>query len=129
MLIGRLGRDPELRYTPNGKAVVNMRLAVNRRARATDTGETLEETDWFTVNAWDKLAEICAQYLSKGSKVYVEGRLQTRSWEQDGHRRSATEVVASDMIILDTRSGGNSGSSGGSQEEDLADLNLDEIPF
>ncbi len=97
MMIGRLGQDPEMRYTAQGTAVAQMRLAVKRRARAGSNGEQREETDWFTVVAWERLAETCSQYLTRGSRVYFEGRLQTRSWEgQDGQKRYATEIVASD---------------------------------
>ncbi len=106
MLIGRLGADPEMRYTASGTAVTNFRVACTRRRRAGQEGDVREETDWFTVVAWDKLAEITNSYLNKGSKVYVEGRLQTRSWDdQSGQKRYATEVVANDMIMLDSRRG------------------------
>lgn len=104
MLIGRLGAEPELRYTPDGTAVTRFRLAVNRRTRRSEGQEPREETDWFTVVGWEKLAETMGRYLVRGARVYVEGRLQTRSWEgQDGQRRTATEVVASDLIMLDSR--------------------------
>ncbi len=104
MVIGRLGADPEMRYTPSGSSVTNFRVAVNRRTRAGDNGEAQEETDWFPVVAWQKLGEICAQHLAKGSKVYIEGRLQVRQWEdQSGQKRYTTEIVASDLIMLDSR--------------------------
>lgn len=106
MLIGRLGADPEMRYTASGTAVTNFRVACTRRRRGGQEGDVREETDWFTVVAWEKLAEITSSYLTKGSKVYVEGRLQTRSWDdQSGQKRYATEVVANDMIMLDSRRG------------------------
>ena len=102
MLIGRLGADPEMRYTPSGSAVTNMRLAVNRTYRDSG-GEAHEETEWLTVVAWQRLGEICGQHLSKSSRVYVEGRLQIRSWEgQDGQRRHTVEIVAHDVIMLDS---------------------------
>ncbi len=106
MLIGRLGIDPEMRYTPSGSPVTTFRLAVGRQWRDSG-GESREETEWFSVVAWNKLAEICNQYLSKGTRIYVEGRLQTRSWEdqQSGQTRYKTEVIANDMIILDSREG------------------------
>lgn len=104
MLIGRLGVEPEMRYTPSGSPVTSFRVAVGRQWRDSN-GESHEETEWFSVVAWNKLAEICNQYLAKGVRVYIEGRLQTRSWEdqQSGQTRYKTEVIASDMIILDSR--------------------------
>jgi single-strand DNA-binding protein len=106
MLIGRLGADPEMRYTPSGSPVTTFRVAVGRQWRDSN-GESHEETEWFSIVAWNKLAEICNQYLAKGVRVYLEGRLQTRSWEdqQSGQTRYKTEVIASDMIILDSREG------------------------
>lgn len=102
-LIGNLTRDPELRYTPNGNAVCSFSLATNR-SWTTDTGEKREESEFHRIVSWNKLAEICSQFLTKGRKVYVEGRLSTRSWQgQDGAQRSTTEVVIDDMILLDNR--------------------------
>ncbi len=104
MLIGRLGTDPELRYTTQGTPITTFRMAVSRQWRDSD-GNSHDETDWFTVVAWNRLAEICGQYLHKASRVYIEGRLQNRSWDdqQSGEKRYRTEVVASDMIVLDGR--------------------------
>lgn len=103
MIIGNLGRDPEMRYTPSGKPVTSFSVATSRTWTTTD-GDRREATEWFNVVAWRDLAEICNQYLSKGSKVYIEGRLQTRSWEsQDGQKHFRTEVVADEMIVLDNR--------------------------
>ncbi len=105
-LIGNLTRDPELRYTPQGTAVCTFGLATNR-GWVTDTGEKKEEAEFHKVVAWNKLAEICSQLLSKGRRVYIEGRLSTRSWQgQDGSQRQTTEIVAHDMIILDSRGAG-----------------------
>lgn len=102
-LIGNLTRDPELRYTPSGTAVCSFGLATNRSWK-TDTGEKREEADFHNIVAWNKLAELCSQFLVKGRKVYVEGRLQTRSWTgQDGTQKTRTEIVISDMILLDSR--------------------------
>lgn len=102
-LIGNLTRDPELRYTPNGKAVASFGIATNR-TWMTDTGEKKEEVEFHNIVAWTKLAEICSQYLKKGNKVFVEGRLQTRSWTgQDGQQKSRTEIIIEDMIMLDTK--------------------------
>ena len=103
MVIGNMGRDPEMRYTPSGKPVTSFSLASSRSWVAPD-GERREETEWFNVVAWGGLAEICNQKLFKSQQVYVEGRLQTRSWEDDnGQRHFRTEIVASDMIILGPR--------------------------
>src|SRR3989338_3686950 len=102
-LIGNLTRDPELRYTPNGTAVCSFSIATNR-SWTTDTGEKKDEAEFHRIVAWNKLAEICSQFLVKGRKVYVEGRLVTRSWNaQDGTQRNTTEIVISDMILLDSR--------------------------
>lgn len=102
-LIGNLTRDPELRYTPTGAAVCTIGLATNR-SWTTDSGEKKEETEFHRVVAWNKLAELCSQLLSKGRKIYVEGRLRTTSWNaQDGSQRSTTEIVIEDMIILDSK--------------------------
>ncbi|MFV1917061.1 MAG: single-stranded DNA-binding protein [Patescibacteria group bacterium] len=102
-LIGNLTRDPELRYTPQGTAVCTLGLATNRQW-TTDSGEKKEEAEFHRIVAWNKLAELCAQLLSKGRKVYVEGRLQTRTWTgKDDVQRTTTEIVISDMIILDAK--------------------------
>ena len=103
MVIGNMGRDPEMRYTPSGKPVTSFILA-SSRSWVTPGGERREETEWFNVVAWGGLAEICNQKLFKSQQVYIEGRLQTRAWEDDnGQRHFRTEVVASDMIILGPR--------------------------
>jgi len=102
-LIGNLTRDPELRYTPQGTAVCTFGLATNRQW-TTESGEKKEDAEFHRIVAWNKLAEICSQLLVKGRKVFVEGRLQTRSWTgQDGGQRQTTEIVINDMIILDSR--------------------------
>jgi len=101
-LIGNLTRDPELRYTPNGTAVCSFGLATNRSWK-TDTGEKHDEAEFHNIVAWNKLAELCSQFLVKGRKVYLEGRLATRTWTgQDGASRNRTEIVISDMILLDS---------------------------
>jgi single-strand DNA-binding protein len=102
-LIGNLTRDPEMRYTPQGTAVCTFGLATNRQW-TTDTGEKKEDAEFHNLVAWNKLAEICAQLLKKGRKVYVEGRLSTRSWQgQDGTQKQRTEIVINDMLILDKK--------------------------
>lgn len=104
-LIGNLTRDPELRYTPNGNAVCTFSLATNR-SWTTDSGEKREEVDFHRIVVWNKLAELCSQFLTKGRKVYVEGRLSTRNWTaQDGSQKSTTEVIIDDMILLDSKGG------------------------
>lgn len=103
MIIGRLGRDPEMRYTPSGRPVTSFSVATSR-SWSTAEGDRRTETEWFNVVAWGSLAEICKQYLSKGQQVYVEGRLQTRYWEDsEGTKHSSTEVVANEMIMLGDR--------------------------
>ena len=107
MVIGHLGADPEMRYTANGNAVTTFNVATSRRF-TDNSGERREETEWFRVVTWNRLAETCAQYLTKGRQVYVEGRLQTRSWEgQDGQKRYTTELIAEEVKFL----------GGGRQEE------------
>lgn len=106
MLIGNLTRDPELRYTPTGAAVCTIGLATNR-TWTTEAGDKKEEVEFHRVVAWNKLAELCSQLLTKGRKIYVEGRLRTNTWQgQDGGQRTTTEVVIEDMIILDSRKPG-----------------------
>jgi single-strand DNA-binding protein len=103
MIIGNLGRDPEMRYTPNGQAVTQFTVAVNRNYRDSNN-EWKEETEWFRVVAWGPLAERTAEHLRKGRKVYAEGRLQTRQWEdKDGQKRYTTELIANTVTALDSR--------------------------
>ena len=110
ILIGNLGQDPELRYTGSGTAVCNMRLATSESYKDRD-GNQVENTEWHTVVAWARLAEICGEYLKKGSQVYFEGQLQTRQWEdRDGNTRYTTEVKVREMTMLGGRDGGGGGS-------------------
>jgi single-strand DNA-binding protein len=103
LLIGRLGADPEVRYTPDGTMVVNFRLATDLQWKDKN-GERLQRTEWHRIVAYAKLAEICSNYLSKGKLIFIEGRIQTRSWEdKDGVKRSTTEIVASNMQMLDSK--------------------------
>lgn len=103
MIIGNLGRDPELRYTQNGKAVASFSVAVGRVGRDPQ-GERVDETEWFRVVAWERLGETCGEFLKKGAKVYIEGRLQSRKYQdRDGQERTAVEVVAQEMLMLDGR--------------------------
>jgi single-strand DNA-binding protein len=101
-LTGRLGADPEARYTQDGTAVTTFRVASNRSYKNAE-GQTVDETEWFKVVAWDKLGEVCGEYLQKGSRVYIEGRLKTRAWQDhSGQTRYSTEVVANELIMLDS---------------------------
>jgi single-strand DNA-binding protein len=133
MLIGNLGRDPEMNYTPSGVAVTKFSLAVSRTYKAS-SGEKRDETEWFNIVAWNKLAETCNTYLRKGNKVYIEGRLTTRKYtDKNGVERTAIDVIANEMEMLTPKSQGSSGSSegflgGGADEIDpLGDL--DDHPF
>ena len=111
ILIGNLGQDPELRYTGSGTAVCNMRLATNESYKDSN-GELVEKTEWHNVVAWARLAEICGEYLKKGSQVYFEGSLQTRQWEdKEGQTRYTTEVKAREMMMLSDRGAGGGGGS------------------
>ena len=104
ILIGNLGKDPEVRYTPDGTPVANFSIATSDRWTDKESGEKREKTEWHRIVAWRRLAEICGEYLSKGRQVYVEGKLQTRSWEKDGITRYTTEIVAADVQFLGKRS-------------------------
>ena len=146
MIIGNLGKDPEMKYTQQGKPVTTFSVAVSRTRRDAD-GQMKDETEWFRVVAWEKLAETCNEYLRKGSKVYIEGRLQTREYQaQDGQTRQSVEIVANEMLILDSRQQGGSsggygderqpstsrsgaGTSGSSSFDDDSDMDADDIPF
>lgn len=115
LIIGNLGSDPEMRYTPNGNPVTSFTVATNRRYR-TSAGENKEETEWFRISAWNRLAETCNQYLQRGSKVYVEGRLTSRTYVgNDGETRVSLDVNASEVRFIDSR-GANTGSAGGFSE-------------
>ena len=133
MIIGNVGTDPEMRYTANGNAVTSFRIASSRNYSGPD-GERKEETEWFSVVAWNKLAETCSQFLQKGRKAYVEGRLHTRSWEgQDGQKRYRTEVVANTVLFLDA-AGGGGGAARMDQYDDHpaaagAPVDPDDLPF
>lgn len=109
MIIGRLGRDPELRYTANGTAVATLAVATNDSWQDKDTGQWQDRTEWHRVVAWGRYGEICGEYLSKGSRIYIEGRLQTREWEdKEGVKRWTTEIVVRDMMMLDGKGSGYS---------------------
>lgn len=121
-MTGYLGADPEMRYTATGSAVTSFRVAAGRSWKDKD-GTPHDETEWFRVVAWDKLGEICNQYLLKGSRVYVEGRLQTRTWtDRDGQARYTSEVIAQDMIMLSSRR------DSGPPQDDESDIDWDAEP-
>ncbi len=123
MIIGNLGRDPEMRYTPSGKPVTTFSVATSRTWNTAE-GEKRVETEWFNIVAWSSLAEICKQYLSKGQQVYIEGRLQTRHWDdQEGNKHVSVEIVANEMIILSERHETGEGSSTSESLEE------EEFPF
>ncbi len=129
MLIGNLGRDPEMNYTPNGNAVTKFSLAVNRVTKA-QSGERQDETDWFNIVVWDRLAETCNTYLKKGSKVYIEGRLSQRKYtDKTGAERTAVEVIAKEMEMLTPKERQGVGAPSGFGGADDALGDLDEHPF
>lgn len=152
MIIGNLGKDPEMKYNQDGKPITTFSVAVSRTWKSPD-GQQSEETEWFRVVAWERLAETCNEYLRKGSKVYIEGRLKTRKWTApDGQERQIVEVIASEMQMLDSRQQGGdyeggSSSSGGYRNDrpapqrqagsggksspsyDDTDMDVDDIPF
>lgn len=116
ILIGNLGQDPEVNYMPSGDAVTNISIATSEQWKDKQTGEVQERTEWHKVVFFKRLAEIVGEYLKKGSKVYIEGSLRTRKWQgQDGQDRYSTEIVASEMQMLDSRGGGQSGGQGSQQ--------------
>ena len=116
ILIGNLGRDPEVRYTPSGSAVCNVTLATTRSWKNKDSGEKQEETEWHRIVFYDRLAEIAGEFLKKGRSIYVEGRLKTRKWtDKDGAEKYTTEVIAQEMNMLGSREG--MGSGGGGEDE------------
>jgi len=110
ILIGRLGKDPETKYTQDGTAVCNFSIATSETWKDKNTGDKQEKTEWHRIVAWRRLAEICGEYLRKGMQVYIEGKLQTRSWEdQDGNKRYTTEIAANQMQMLGSKGDGQEG--------------------
>ena len=144
ILLGNLGKDPELSYLPSGQSVAKFSLATSRSYKDKN-GETKEETEWHNIVAWGKLGEICAQYLSKGRQAYVEGRIQTRTWEgRDGNKRTSVDIVASDVQMLGSRGEGGGSSpnrsspsartAASTEDENFdqsqpAEITDDDIPF
>ena len=126
ILVGNLGQDPEVKYTAGGAAVTTLSLATSESWKDKDTGSDQERTEWHRVVLWRRLAEIAGEYLKKGSKVYIEGQLQTRKWEQDGQTRYTTEVIGRDMQFLDSR--GNSSANNSSYEDTNQDMGSQSMP-
>lgn len=125
ILVGNCGGDPETRYLPSGGAVSNVTLATSETWKDKTTGQPQEKTEWHRVVFFNRLAEIVNEYVKKGSKLYIEGSLRTRSWEQDGVKRYATEIVANEMQMLDSRGQGGGASSGGGYDNQFGQ---DEAP-
>ena len=131
MVIGHLGRDPEMRYTPSGRPVTTFTVAVSRSWNTAD-GERRSETEWFNIVSWGNLAEICKQYLYKGQQVYIEGRLQTRRWEdKEGQKHTSVEVVANEMMMLGDRRDNSRQSQEAAQGDEPSEpvTDEDEFPF
>lgn len=132
ILIGRLGKDPEVRYTPSGMPVANFPIATSREWKDKNSGEKRESTEWHRIAAFDRLGEICGEYLHKGKQVYIEGRLQTKSWEdQDGNKRWSTEIIAYTMQMLGSPGRGDESYAKGDQYPAEEPINVPEndIPF
>lgn len=132
ILVGRLGKDPEVRYTPSGVAVANFSMATSEEWKDKDTGDKKERTEWHRIVAWRRLGEICGEYLHKGSQIYIEGKLQTRDWEdRDGNKRYTTEIVAQNMQMLDSPA--KEGKAASEEErypvEEPVSIPEDDIPF
>ena len=137
ILVGNLGQDPEVKYTAGGDAVTTLSIATSDSWKDKDTGQDQERTEWHRVVLWRRLAEIAGEYLNKGSKVYVEGQLRTRKWEQEGQTRYTTEIVARELQFLDSKNTTESPKTNDSQVEtekslpeiEDSSINDDEIPF
>ena len=137
IIVGNLGQDPEIKYTAGGAAVTTLSIATSDSWKDKDSGMDQERTEWHRVVLWRRLAEIAGEYLKKGSKVYIEGQLQTRKWEQEGQTRYTTEIIARDMQFLDSRGSSNTPSTQKSSEmndqsaADVPDsaIDDDDIPF
>lgn len=140
ILIGNLGADPDLRFMPNGNPVAQVSLATTRRWKDKQSGERKEDTEWHRLIFYNRLAEIAGEYLKKGSKIYVEGRLQTRKWQKDGVDHYTTEIIVGEMHMLDSRQGTDSGAAAGNKYDppqmktpapagDNSDDFDDDIPF
>lgn len=127
IIIGNLGADPEIRYTQSGAPVASFNVATTERWKGQD-GQMQEQTEWHSIVAWQRLAEICGEYLETGSRVYIEGKLQTRSWEQDGVKRYKTEIVAREMKMLSPRNQQQGGGNTGDYPHEPPPM-ADDVPF
>jgi len=135
ILIGNLGADPEIRYTPSGVAVANFTMATTEKFKGKD-GQMQDQTEWHRIVAWNRLAEICGEYLHKGSKIYVEGKIQTRKWkDQNGNDKYTTEIIAREMKMLSARGGNEQESYGGYQDSSFPEppqgmmVTGEDVPF
>lgn len=133
ILVGNLGKDPEVRYTPDGRAIANLTLATSESWKDKNSGENVEKTEWHRIVMYQRLAEIAGEYLRKGSKIYVEGKLQTRKWQDKntGQDRYTTEIVGAEMQMLDSKGSGgssNAGEQGGSYERSKPAAQTSEAP-
>ena len=126
IIVGNLGQDPEIKYTAGGAAVTTLSIATSDSWKDKDSGMDQERTEWHRVVLWRRLAEVAGEYLKKGSKVYIEGQLQTRKWEQEGQTRYTTEIIAKDMQFLDSRGSSNNESTQKSSE--MNDLSAADVP-
>ena len=136
ILVGNLGQDPEVRFTAGGAAVTTLSLATSESWKDKESGQDQEKTEWHRVVLWNRLAENAGEYLKKGSKVYIEGQLQTRKWEQDGQTRYTTEVIGRDMQFLDSRAGSSISNNYEDMNQDVSNGAMpesgstdDDIPF
>ena len=136
ILVGNLGQDPEVRFTAGGAAVTTLSLATSESWKDKESGQDQEKTEWHRVVLWNRLAENAGEYLKKGSKVYIEGQLQTRKWEQDGQTRYTTEVIGRDMQFLDSRAGSSASNNYEDMNQDVSNGSMpesgitdDDIPF
>jgi single-strand DNA-binding protein len=130
ILVGNLGKDPEVRYMPNGNAVANITLATSETWKDKQSGEQKEQTEWHRVVFYQRLAEIAGEYLKKGSKVYIEGKLRTRKWQdKDGQDKYMTEIIADEMQMLDSRGGAGAGSSDMPKSDNRSSSSSDSAPI
>jgi len=126
IIVGNLGQDPEIKYTAGGAAVTTLSIATSDSWKDKDSGMDQERTEWHRVVLWRRLAEIAGEYLKKGSKVYIEGQLQTRKWEQEGQTRYTTEIIARDMQFLDSK--GSSNTSSAQKSSEMNDQSAADVP-
>ena len=129
IIVGNLGQDPEKKVSDNGTVITTFSVATTEKWKDKNSGETTEQTEWHRVVTFRRLAEICADYLRKGSKVYIEGKLQTRSWDKDGMKIYSTEIVAQEMKMLDSKPVGNNQDQGRHQGYEQSEIDISNPPF